>query len=160
MLQPGQLPRQNLILLPQLRQLPSHRHNLRIPHRDELIPLHRKPDQLITGHLLQRGHPKIKLQTRPSHHDRHARTVIPNTHLRARAECLHVGRATGTRDPHYVLVSMLYHALQAGETTMQYIHDAEQAGDQELAAFFRQVLDSDHARAEQAKKLLQGRLAQ
>jgi hypothetical protein len=55
---------------------------------------------------------------------------------------------------------MLYHALQAGETTMQYIHDAEQAGDQELAAFFCQVLDSDHARAEQAKKLLQGRLAQ
>jgi hypothetical protein len=55
---------------------------------------------------------------------------------------------------------VLYHALQAGETTMQYIHDAEQAGDQELAAFFRQVLDSDRARAEQAKKLLQRRLAQ
>jgi hypothetical protein len=29
-----------------------------------------------------------------------------------------VGRATGTPDPHDVLASVLYHALQAGETTM------------------------------------------
>ncbi|MDQ3764465.1 MAG: hypothetical protein M3460_23760 [Actinomycetota bacterium] len=70
-----------------------------------------------------------------------------------------VEKATGTRDPHYALVSVLYHALQAGETTTQYIRDAEQAGDQELVGFFRQVLESDHARAEQAKRLLQGRLA-
>jgi hypothetical protein len=44
MLQPGQLARQDLILLPQLQQLSSHRHDVRIPHRDELILLHHEPD--------------------------------------------------------------------------------------------------------------------
>lgn len=66
---------------------------------------------------------------------------------------------TGTRDEHYNLVSVLYHALQAGETTQQYIQDAEKAGDQELVSFFEQVQQEDRQRAERAKDLLTKRFA-
>lgn len=65
---------------------------------------------------------------------------------------------TGTRDEHYNLVSVLYHALQAGETSQQYIRDAEQANDNDLAAFFRDVQEEDRRRAERAKDLLNKRL--
>jgi rubrerythrin len=65
---------------------------------------------------------------------------------------------TGTKDEHYNLVSVLYHALQGGETYEKYIRDAEEAGDDELAAFFRQVQDEDHQRADRAKKLLADRV--
>lgn len=67
-------------------------------------------------------------------------------------------RATGTHDEHYNLVSVLYHALQAGETIDRYIRDAERAGDQQLADFFRQTQQDDRERAEQAKQLLKNRL--
>lgn len=48
--------------------------------------------------------------------------------------------------------------LQAGETYEQYIQDAEQANDTELADFFRQAQDQDRERAERAKKLLHDRV--
>lgn len=67
-------------------------------------------------------------------------------------------RATGTRDEHYNLVSVLYHALQAGETSDQYIRDAERAGDQELVEYFRQTQQADRERADRAKRLLKDRL--
>lgn len=67
--------------------------------------------------------------------------------------------ALATRNVEYNLVSVLYHALQAGETSQQYIRDAEQAGDQDLAQFFRDVQASDRERAQRAKQLLEGRLA-
>ena len=44
---------------------------------------------------------------------------------------------TGTRDATYNLVSILYHALQGAETYDQYISDAEQNNDKDLAQFFR-----------------------
>jgi hypothetical protein len=65
---------------------------------------------------------------------------------------------TGTRDEHYDLVSVLYHALQGGETAQQYIDDARKAGDEELATFFEQVQDEDRERADEAKQLLASRL--
>ncbi len=68
-------------------------------------------------------------------------------------------RATQTRDEHYNLVSVLYHALQAGETYEQYIQDAREAGDDELAQFFQDVQNEDRQRSERAKKLLHGRLS-
>jgi rubrerythrin len=67
-------------------------------------------------------------------------------------------QVTGTRDEHYNLVSVLYHTLQAGETYEQYIQDAEQANDTDLADFFRQAQDQNRQRAERAKKLLQDRV--
>jgi hypothetical protein len=46
-------------------------------------------------------------------------------------------QATGTRDETYNLVSLLYYVLQGAQTTMQYVQDAKQAGDQELVQFLR-----------------------
>jgi hypothetical protein len=69
-------------------------------------------------------------------------------------------RVTGVRDEHYNLVSILYHALQGAETYDTYINDAEAAGDQELAAFFRQVQEEERQRAARAKEMLGRRLTQ
>jgi rubrerythrin len=65
---------------------------------------------------------------------------------------------TGTGDVTYNLVSILYHALQAAETHDQYIRDAEEAGDTDLAAFFREVKEENTRRAERSKELLARRL--
>ncbi|HXH11446.1 MAG TPA: hypothetical protein VNP04_16990 [Alphaproteobacteria bacterium] len=70
-----------------------------------------------------------------------------------------VEHMTGTRDVHYNLISVLYHTLQGAETCVQYCKDAEQAGDQELASFFRDVQEEDRQRAERAKMLLRQRLS-
>jgi hypothetical protein len=67
-------------------------------------------------------------------------------------------RATGVRDSHYDLISVLYHALQGGETSQQYIDDARQDGDDELAAFFEQVETEDRNRAKRATQLLASRM--
>jgi hypothetical protein len=65
---------------------------------------------------------------------------------------------TGTRDETYNLVSVLYHALQGAQTTMQYVQDAEQEGDQELVQFFRDAQAWQRHLAAQAKELLKQRL--
>ncbi len=67
---------------------------------------------------------------------------------------------TGTRDVTYNLVSILYHALQGAETYDQYIQDAEQGGDQDLAGFFRDVKRENEQRANRAKQILHRRLHQ
>jgi rubrerythrin len=69
-------------------------------------------------------------------------------------------RVTGVRDEHYNLVSILYHALQGAETYDTYISNAEGAGEQELAQFFRQVQEEERRRAARAKELLGRRLTQ
>jgi hypothetical protein len=61
---------------------------------------------------------------------------------------------TGTRDITYDLISTAYHLLQGAETVAFYIADAEQAGNQELAQFFRETKDEYTRRAERAKQLL------
>jgi hypothetical protein len=48
-------------------------------------------------------------------------------------------RTTGTRDEHYNVISVLYHALQRADTCATYLQDAEHAGDRDLAPFFREV---------------------
>lgn len=63
-------------------------------------------------------------------------------------------RATGTPNIVYDLSSVLFHALEGGASYDTYIEDAERAGDQELASFFRQVRDEDSARADEAQRLL------
>ena len=67
---------------------------------------------------------------------------------------------TGTQDTDYNVVSILYHALQGAETYNQYIQDAQQSGDQELAQFFQQVQQENKQRADRAKQLLARRLGQ
>jgi hypothetical protein len=58
-----------------------------------------------------------------------------------------------TRDEHYDLVSVLYHALQGDETLNQYIEDAEAADDDELVEHFRHVnLSGNRPANERASK--------
>ncbi len=65
---------------------------------------------------------------------------------------------TGTTDVNYNLVSILYYALQGAETYDQYIRDAEQKNDKDLAQFFRDTKEENQRRADRAKQLLAQRL--
>lgn len=69
-----------------------------------------------------------------------------------------MANATGTNDPTYNLISVLYHALQGAETYEKYATDA--GGDQDLASFFREVQQQEKQRADRAKQLLATRLQQ
>jgi hypothetical protein len=60
-------------------------------------------------------------------------------------------QTTGTRDEHYNLISVLYHALHGAENCEIYVADAEAADRGELAAFFREAQAMHAALAEQAK---------
>ena len=64
-----------------------------------------------------------------------------------------------TRDEHYDLVSVLYHALQGDETLAQYIDDAEDTGDQDLADHFRDIQEKYREIAQETKELLREKLA-
>lgn len=63
-------------------------------------------------------------------------------------------RTTGTRDEHYNLISVLYLALHGAENCDRYASDAEVAGDERLAAFFRETQTMQTQVAERAKGLL------
>jgi len=67
-------------------------------------------------------------------------------------------QATGTRDESYDLISVLYHTLQAASEVEQYIRDAEEAGRQDLAEFFRDYQEAQRDLSERAKNLLGSRL--
>jgi hypothetical protein len=67
-------------------------------------------------------------------------------------------RTTGTRDEQYNVISVLYHALQGVDTCATYLQDAEHAGDQELAQFFREVQGTYRQLADRGKTLLRQRL--
>jgi hypothetical protein len=60
-------------------------------------------------------------------------------------------QSTGTRDEHYSLISVLYHALHGAENCAIYMADAEAADRGELAAFFREAQAMHATLAEQAK---------
>ncbi len=63
-------------------------------------------------------------------------------------------QTTGTRDEHYNLISVLYHALQGADICNTYALDAEAAGDERLAAFFREAGAMQAQLAERAKGML------
>jgi hypothetical protein len=65
---------------------------------------------------------------------------------------------TGTRDEHYNVISVLYHVLQGADTCATYLQDAEQAGDQDLAQFFREVQGAYRQLGDRGKTLLRQRL--
>ncbi|MDQ3308153.1 MAG: acyl carrier protein [Actinomycetota bacterium] len=54
---------------------------------------------------------------------------------------------TGFDDVKFDLISVQYHSLKAGHDYGQYVRDAENAGNSEVASFFRSVMDEDSARA-------------
>jgi rubrerythrin len=61
---------------------------------------------------------------------------------------------TGFDDVTYDLVSVQYHSLKAGHDYGQYVRDAENAGLNEIADFFRQVMAEDSARAKKIHEFL------
>jgi rubrerythrin len=61
---------------------------------------------------------------------------------------------TGFKDIEYDLISIQYHALKAGHDYGQYVRDAENAGQDEMAKFFREVMDQDSQRAQRCHELL------
>ena len=63
-------------------------------------------------------------------------------------------RTTGTRDEHYNLISVLYHALHGADNCDHYAMDAEAAGDERLASFFREAQAAQVQIAERGKELL------
>lgn len=66
--------------------------------------------------------------------------------------------STGVSNKHYDLISILYHSLQSAQTLEQYLQDAKEGGDRELAAFLTEVRDQDRERAQRARVLLRDRL--
>ncbi|MCZ2806011.1 acyl carrier protein [Modestobacter sp. VKM Ac-2983] len=61
---------------------------------------------------------------------------------------------TGFADVTFDLISVQYHSLKAGHDYGQYVRDAENAGLDDVAAFFREVMEQDSKRAERAHELL------
>ncbi|MFD5827711.1 acyl carrier protein [Lentzea sp. NPDC060358] len=61
---------------------------------------------------------------------------------------------TGFDDVTYDLISVQYHALKAGHDYGQYVRDADNAGRQDIADFFRSVMEEDSARARQCHKFI------
>ncbi len=67
-------------------------------------------------------------------------------------------RATGTPNHVYDAVSALHNLLEAGAAYGQYIDDAREAGDAELAELFERLQAEDQGRVEELKRLLDTRL--
>ncbi|RZU33582.1 acyl carrier protein [Blastococcus saxobsidens] len=64
---------------------------------------------------------------------------------------------TGFEDVYYDLISVQYHSLKAGHDYGQYVRDAENAGLDDVAEFFRKVMKQDSKRAARCHEFL-GRL--
>jgi len=61
---------------------------------------------------------------------------------------------TGFADVTFDLISVQYHSLKAGHDYGQYVRDAENAGLDDVASFFREVMDGDSARAARCHEFL------
>ena len=61
---------------------------------------------------------------------------------------------TGFDDVSYDLISVQYHSLKAGHDYGQYVRDAENAGMDDVAAFFREVMEQDSQRAHRCHEFL------
>jgi rubrerythrin len=61
---------------------------------------------------------------------------------------------TGFDDVSFDLISVQYHALKAGHDYGQYVRDANNAGLEDIAAFFEQVMSEDSDRARRCHELL------
>ncbi|MDO3646979.1 hypothetical protein [Nocardia mangyaensis] len=69
------------------------------------------------------------------------------------------GPITGTLDKDYNLIWFAEASLSNALRMEVYSHDAERAGDSELAEFFRRAQGESRKGAEQAKRLLAARLS-
>ncbi|MEJ7797937.1 MAG: hypothetical protein WKF42_05515 [Solirubrobacteraceae bacterium] len=69
------------------------------------------------------------------------------------------GPVTGTKDKDYNVIWFTEACLSNALRLESYVQDAERAGDEELAAFFRKAQGESRKGAEQGKDLLRKRLA-
>ncbi len=65
-------------------------------------------------------------------------------------------QATGTTDPTYNIISVVYHALQGAETIQKYLDDV--GTEPELRDFFAQVQQGYRRAADAGKQLLVQRI--
>jgi hypothetical protein len=68
------------------------------------------------------------------------------------------GEVTGTKDKDYDIIWFVEACLSNVLRLEEYIQDADQAGDDELADFFRRAQGESRKGAEQGKRILAGRL--
>ncbi|GAA1317331.1 acyl carrier protein [Pseudonocardia xinjiangensis] len=61
---------------------------------------------------------------------------------------------TGFDDVTFDLISVQYHSLKAGHDYGQYVRDADNAGRDDIAGFFRQVMKEDSDRAARCHEFL------
>jgi rubrerythrin len=61
---------------------------------------------------------------------------------------------TGFSDVMFDLISVQYHALKAGHDYGQYVRDARNAGYDDVASFFEQVMQEDSQRAAKCHELM------
>lgn len=61
---------------------------------------------------------------------------------------------TGFDDVTFDLISVQYRSLKAGHDYGQYVRDARNAGQDEIAKFFEQVMREDSQRAHRCHELL------
>ncbi|MGI8578769.1 MAG: hypothetical protein ACR2KG_12855 [Nocardioidaceae bacterium] len=61
---------------------------------------------------------------------------------------------TGFDDVSFDLISVQYHSLKAGHDYGQYVRDAENANQQEIADFFREVMSQDSDRGKRCHEFL------
>lgn len=61
---------------------------------------------------------------------------------------------TGFDDVSYDLISVQYHSLKAGHDYGQYVRDAKNAGLDDVASFFEQVMAEDSERARRCHEFL------
>ena len=69
------------------------------------------------------------------------------------------GQVTGTKDKDYNIIWFTEQCLSNVLRLEQYAQDAERAGDNELADFFRRAQGASRKGAEEGKSLLRSRLA-
>ena len=69
------------------------------------------------------------------------------------------GEITGTKDKDYNVIWFVEQCLSNTLRLETYIQDAERAGDNDLADFFRRAQEASRKGAEQGKQLLSSRLA-
>jgi hypothetical protein len=61
---------------------------------------------------------------------------------------------TGFDDVTFDLISVQYHSLKAGHDYGQYVRDARNAGQDDIASFFEQVMSEDASRAQKCHDFL------
>ncbi|MBD0322236.1 MAG: acyl carrier protein [Aldersonia sp.] len=61
---------------------------------------------------------------------------------------------TGFDDVSYDLISVQYHSLKAGHDYGQYVRDARNAGQDEIASFFEEVMEQDAERGRRCHEFL------